>query len=70
MLMSLEYRKLGLGVHMQFLNTLFVNTCSRSAEKAGLLSVSNSILTELRSMPGIFGLVLKWVSSLRKRTNT
>lgn len=40
-------------------NTELSCTCSISSEKAGLLSVSNSILTELRSMPGIFGLVLK-----------
>lgn len=64
MFMIVEYRKLG----VEREQTPLVNTCSRSPEKAGLLSVANSILTELRSMPGIFGLVLKWASSLRKQT--
>lgn len=45
------------------------NTCSRRTEKAGLLSVANKVLTELRSMPGIFGLVLKWTSSLTGEEN-
>lgn len=64
------YRKLGFRVkteNKKFFCILFdfVNTCSRSPEKAGLLSVANNILTELRSMPGTFGLVLKWASSLK-----
>lgn len=34
-----------------------------------MLSVANNVLTELRSMPGIFGLVLKWTSSLMGEKN-
>ena len=45
-----------------------VVTCSNSLAKGGLLSVSNSRRTELRSMPGTLGLVLKWLSSLGEQT--
>lgn len=51
---------------VQNTKSLQVNTCSSSVAKAGVLSVAKNILTELRSMPGIFGLVLKWASSLRR----